>query len=181
MLVLALAFLFETWVWDELVAAFGWIGRRIPWQRMRRAARDVVNRLPAIVAVLLFGVPFVVMEGGCTVAVALVALGHVVTGATLYGFLKVFGVSLVAVIYDLTQEKLMTLPWFVWLHAKFQWLHELAQAFVAPYKQAALDYVVWLREHVRGSRRHGGHDFSAARNDAQRPKSGAFAPGRELD
>ncbi len=176
MLVLALAFLFETWVWDELVAAFGWIGRRIPWQRMRRAARDVVNRLPAIVAVLLFGVPVVVMEGGCTVAVALVALGHVVTGATLYGFLKVFGVSLVAVIYDLTQEKLMTLPWFVWLHAKFQWLHELAQAFVAPYKQAALDYLVQLRERVLGSWRRGRYV-----GDEPRPNSRALRPGPELE
>ena len=74
---------------------------------------DIINRLPAIVAVLLFGVPVVVMEGGCALAVLLVALGHVVIGTILYGFLKLVGVSLIAVIYDLTSEKLMTLPWFV--------------------------------------------------------------------
>ena len=149
MLILALAFLFETWVWDSLVAAFAWIARSIPWQRIRRATKDIINRLPAIVAVLLFGVPVVVMEGGCAVAVLLVALGHVVIGTILYGLLKLVGVSLIAVIYDLTSEKLMTLPWFVWLYAKFERLHELAHGLVEPYKRAALGYLNELKVRLR--------------------------------
>ena len=68
MLILALAFLFETWIWDSLVAVFTWIARSIPWQRIRRATKDIINRLPAVVAVLLFGVPVVVMEGGSAVS-----------------------------------------------------------------------------------------------------------------
>ena len=98
---------------------------------------------------LLFGVPVVVMEGGCAVAVLLVALGHVVIGTILYGLLKLVGVSSIAVIYDLTSEKLMTLPWFVWLYAKFERLHELAHRLVEPYKRAALRYLNGLKVRLR--------------------------------
>jgi hypothetical protein len=181
MLILALAFLFETWVWDSLAAALGWIARRIPWQRIRRAAKDIINRLPAIVAVLLFGVPVVVMEGGCAVAVLLVALGHVVIGTILYGLLKLVGVSSIAVIYDLTSEKLMTLPWFVWLYAKFERLHELAHRLVEPYKRAALSYLRELKVRLRVLWRGYGFGDAAVRARKNREKSKPFDTRPELD
>ena len=55
-LLLALVFLFETWVWGSMVAAARVVAAFIPWTRFQIWARGVVNRLPAIVVVLLFGV-----------------------------------------------------------------------------------------------------------------------------
>jgi hypothetical protein len=138
LLVFALIFLFETWIWDSLSWGLGWIAQRIPWARIKRGAQDIINRLPAIFAVLLFGVPVVVMELGSFFSVVAIALGHVILGSICYAMLKLIGVSLIAVIYDLTQEKLMTLRWFVWLHGKFARLHEIAHEYVAPYREAAL-------------------------------------------
>ena len=182
MLILALAFLFETWVWDSLVAVFTWLARSIPWQRIRRATKDIINRLPAFVAVLLFGVPVVVMEGGSALAVVLVALGHVVIGTFLYGFLKLVGVSLIAVIYDLTSEKLMTLPWFVWLYEKYERLHQLARALVEPYKRTAFRYLNELRVRLRALVRGYGLGAAAAvRVRKNREKSKPFATRPELD
>ena len=180
-LVFALVFLFETWVWDFAVRALGWIAERIPWQKIRRATKDVINRLPAIVAVLLFGVPVIAMEAGSAFAVVFAALGHVVLGTLLYGLMKLFGVTLIAVIYDLTEEKLMSLPWFVWLHGKFERLHEIARAFVAPYRAAVKVQMQRLRERVAGIFRGWGIDFGEARRKVSERKSGVFAPRPELD
>jgi hypothetical protein len=145
MLLFALAFLFETWVWDRLVAVARWVAERIPWERMRRAAKRLINRMPAIVAVLLFGVPVVVMELGSFFSVVAVALGHVILGSICYCVLKLCGVSLIAVIYDLTCEKLMSLAWFVWLHGKFEALHAYARQLTAPYREAAMTFLRKVR------------------------------------
>ena len=179
MLALAVVFLFETWVWDSLVVALSWLVRALPWRRIERAIKDAVNRLPAIFAVLLFGVPLLAMEGGSAFAVVLIALGHVVIGALLYGLLKLVGVGLIAVIFDLTREKLMTLTWFAWLHSKFDALHRLARRYVAPYKEAVRAYLRELRERASALGRRYGIDVSAWRARWRQSKSIAAAP--ELD
>jgi hypothetical protein len=180
MLLFALAFLFETWVWDRLVALARWIAAKIPWERMRRAAKRVINRLPAIVAVLLFGVPVIVMELGSFFSVVAIAFGHVILGAIGYAVLKLCGVSLIAVIYDLTREKLMSLAWFVWLHGKFEWLHAYAHELLAPYRQAAVAFLkkaraqallFWRRWRAR----------STPQSDPAAEKPGALASDAEFD
>jgi len=179
MLALAVVFLFETWVWDSLVAALSWLVRALPWRRVARAIKDVVNRLPAIFAVLLFGVPLLAMEGGATVSVVMIALGHVVIGAVLYGLIKLIGVGLIGVIFDLTREKLMTLAWFAWLHGKFEALHRLARRYVAPYREAARACLRELRKRATALGRRYGIDVPAWRARRRRNKPGAAAP--ELD
>jgi len=57
---LAIIFLFETWVWRKLVALASAIAALLPWEAFRDAARRVLNRLPAIFSVLLFGIPLAV-------------------------------------------------------------------------------------------------------------------------
>ena len=66
----------------RVVAAF------IPWTRFQIWARGVINGLPAIVAVLLFGVPLFVSEFGAFISVVLMATGHLLIGSTMYIALK---------------------------------------------------------------------------------------------
>jgi hypothetical protein len=110
---------------------------RIPWAEFRGRARAKFNRWPAIMSVLAFGLPFLFVEGGCTFCVVLMALGHVVLGAALYVFLKLVLLTGVALIFDLTGEKLMTLPWFVFIYEKLLALHHYADRIVAPVRQGA--------------------------------------------
>lgn len=177
-LLFALVFLFETWVWNAAVAGLGWIAKRIPWQRIRRKAKDIINRLPAFVAVLLFGVPVIAMESGSALAVVFAALGHLMLGAMLYGLMKLLGVTLIAVIYDLTEEKLMTLPWFVWLHGKFEHLHHIAREFVEPYRQAAVAMMRQWRERAVAALHSWGLDFGHARREAQARKNSVLTPAK---
>jgi hypothetical protein len=145
----ALLFLFETWIWGGMVAAMSWLAARVPWARFKVAAQRFINRMPAILAVVLFGVPLVVSELGSFLSVVAIALGHVMVGALAYICMKVIGIGLVAVIFDLTREKLMTLPWFVVLYEKVVAFHDFAHKLVAPYKEAAVAYLREVRERVR--------------------------------
>jgi hypothetical protein len=146
---LALAFLFESWIWERLVAAARWILDRIPWEEFRERARARFNQWPAIVSVLAFGLPFLLVEAGTTVCVVMMALGHVLMGAAIYVGLKLALLTAVAFVFDLTKEKLMSLPWFVFLYEKILALHRYADRVVAPYRQAALRALREFRSYSR--------------------------------
>jgi hypothetical protein len=146
---LAIAFLLETWVWRKLVALASFIARLLPWERFRDAARRLLNRAPAFVSVALFGVPLAVSEVGAFISVVIMATGHLFMGMALYVAMKIFGLFLVPVIFEITREKLLSLPWFAYLYEKFEALHAMAARFVAPYRQAAQDL---MREIVAAAR-----------------------------
>jgi hypothetical protein len=147
--VFALAFLFETWIWDRVVAAGSRLLALVPWTAFRAALVRLVNRMPVWAALLMFGIPFVVAETGAFVCVVIAATGHVVAGATGYVVVKVFGFGLVVPIFDLTREKLLTMPWFAVVHRKLLVFHEFAERLVTPYRHAAAAYVNGLRARAR--------------------------------
>ncbi len=132
-----------------MVAAVKWCAGWIPWARFKAASQRFVNRMPAILAVLLFGVPLVVSEFGSFLSVVAIALGHVVMGTLAYIGMKIIGVGLVAVIFDITREKLMTLPWFVVLYDKFVRSTISRIGWSRPTKRAAVVFLKDLRERAR--------------------------------
>jgi hypothetical protein len=105
--------------------------------------------MPAFVALLLFGAPLLFNEFAALGCVILIATGHFLAGAIGYLLVKVVGLGLVAVIFDLTREKLMTLPWFVLAYEKFQTLHDFASRLVAPYRESALAYLRHMSDRAR--------------------------------
>ena len=145
MLMLALAFLFETWIWDSLVAAARGLIALVPWTELKARIALLINKLPAPAALLLFGVPFVLVEVGSLGCVFLIAIGHVFSGVILYVALKIVGLGLVAVIFDLTRDKLLSMRWFAMVYDKFVAFHDFAQQLVTPYKIVAAGYVAGLR------------------------------------
>ncbi len=169
---LALVFLFETWVWRKLVALASAIAALLPWQEFRDAARRILGRLPAIFSVLLFVIPLAVSEGGAFVSVVMMATGHVIMGATLYVAMKIFGLFLVPIIFEITREKLLSLPWFAYLYGKFEALHAAVRRFVEPYKQAAIQMSRELISSARSAWRAFSHaPPSAARASAAKPET----------
>lgn len=147
--VFALAVLFETWIWGGVVIAVRALVALVPWTAFKAAFARLVDRLPAWVALLIFGVPFVLNELGSLGCVLLGATSHVVAGAVGYVLLKVIGFGLIAAIFDLTRPKLLTMPWFVVVHDKFLAFHDYAHGLVAPYREAALAYLKNLRARAR--------------------------------
>ena len=115
---LAAMFLAVAGVWDAFVA----IGRRlagfVPWERFKQAFAVLIDRLPAPLVLLIFLVPFLIVEPLLVVATVAIAMGYVVSGALAWIALKLLAVGLLPAIFDLTKHKLMTMPWFVRVYDK---------------------------------------------------------------
>lgn len=173
LLALAIAFLAVAWVWDALVAIGRTLAGIVPWAHFKRAFASLVDRLPAPLVLLIFLVPFLIVEPLLVVATVAIALGYVVTGAIAWVLLKVVAVSLIPAIFDLTKHRLMTMPWFVLAYDKVMVFHHYADQIVAPYKEAAATVLrQWRRRAATATRRVPGLAQLAARFAARKRANG---------
>jgi hypothetical protein len=134
---LAAIFLAVASVWDAFVAIGRTLAGFVPWERFKRAFAALIDRMPAPLVLLIFLVPFLIVEPLLVVATVAIAMGYVLSGAIAWIVLKMLAVALIPAIFDLTQHKLMTMPWFVRAHDKVVAFHHYADLIVAPYKEAA--------------------------------------------
>jgi hypothetical protein len=148
LLALAMAFLAVAWVWDGFIAIERFVVGLIPWTRFKHAFAALVDRLPAPFALLIFLVPFLIVEPLLVVATVAIAMGYVVVGVIAWIVLKLLAVALIPAIFDLTQHRLMTMPWFARAYDKVMAFHHYADQIVAPYKEAAAEVVRQSRRRV---------------------------------
>jgi len=144
----AILFLIEAWLWDKSIL----IGRRalalIPWERFKVFAARLIGRLPPYGALPLFLLPFVVVEPLKVVAVRAIAHGHWLAGLFAFLVLKFVGVGLIAFLFDLTREKLLSISWFKKFYLWVVRWRDIAHAFVEPYKSAVRARIVALKSRV---------------------------------
>jgi hypothetical protein len=145
----ALAVLFETWIWGSMTAVMRRVVVLIPWTALKQALVRLVDWLPVWAVVIFFGVPFGLVELGSLGCVVLAATGHIVMGGVAYVLLKCVGLALTAAIFDLSRQKLLTLPWFAYLYDKLVVLHAYAHGLVEPYRAAAVARLGQLRARTR--------------------------------
>src|SRR6202046_1133092 len=136
LLTLAMIFVVVAWVWDGLVAVGRALASFIPWARFKQSFAKLVDRLPPPLVLLIFLVPFLIVEPLLVVATIAIAMGYVVFGAIAWIVLKFLAIALIPAIFDLTKHKLMTMPWFVRAYAKGMAFHHYADQIVGPYKAA---------------------------------------------
>jgi hypothetical protein len=173
LLALAMAFLAVASVWDGLAAVGRALAGFIPWERFKEAFASLVDRLPAALVLLIFLVPFLIVEPLLVVATIAIAMGYVVVGAIAWIVLKLLAVALIPAIFDLTKHRLMTMPWFVRAYEKVMAFHHYADQIVAPYKQAAAAVLrQWRRRAATTSRWVPGLAHLAARFAARKRTNG---------
>ena len=176
LLALAMVFLAVAWVWDALIAIGRTLAGFIPWARFKQSFAALVDRLPAPLVLLIFLVPFLIVEPLLVVATVAIAMGYVVSGAIAWIVLKFLAVGLIPAIFDLTKHRLMTMPWFVRAYEKVMAFHHYADQIVAPYKQAAAA----VAPPMAPARRRGDKTGSwpcASRRALRRPQAGKRAAG----
>jgi hypothetical protein len=135
-LLAALVFLFEAWLWDRLTDFGHWLARRLPFEALKAWVTAKVQAAPPTVALLLFLIPVIVVQPLKLVSLWLMTHGHLAAGALGFVSIKLVGFGLVAFLFDLTREKLLTIRWFAWVYARVIRLRDIASAFIAPYKAA---------------------------------------------
>jgi hypothetical protein len=174
---LAAIFLGTASVWDALAAIGRMLAGCIPWERFKQAVAVLIDRLPAPLVLLIFLVPFLIVEPLLVVATVAIAMGYVVSGAIAWIVLKLLAIGLLPAIFDLTQHKLMTMPWFVRVYDKVVAFHRYADQVIAPYKEAAAALLrKWRLRAAAATRRVPGLAQLAARLAARRRAANGRPP-----
>src|SRR5208282_2526963 len=177
LLALAMVFLAVAWIWDLFIAVWRLLISFIPWTRFKRAFAALIDRLPAPLVLLIFLVPFLIVEPLLVVATVAIAMGYIVSGAIAWIVLKTLAVALIPAIFDLTQHKLMTMPWFVRAYDKVAAFHHYADQIVAPYKEAAAALLrQWRLRAAAATRRVPGAAQLAARFASRRRAANGKPP-----
>jgi hypothetical protein len=151
MILAAVLFLFEAWVWEGCVVLARRIAALVPWAAFKIRVKAIIARLPAVVVLILFAPPFALVELIKPVFLWIAATGHPAFGLTAYVMAQFVGVGVIAAMFDLTRDKLMELRSFVWCYDKVMVFHHFADRLIAPYKEAAKRewraFRQWMRDY----------------------------------
>jgi hypothetical protein len=142
LIILALVFLFEAWLWEHLSPVVRWIAQHIAWRELREKIAALIERLPPYPTLLVFLVPVVLLFPLKLLGLWMLAHGSWLGAMATLALAKVAGMGVTAFIFDVTRPKLLQLPWFRWLYEHMLVWLAWAHALVDPVKER-------LRRHLR--------------------------------
>jgi hypothetical protein len=130
LILLALVFLFEAWLWRHLAPIVGWIVNLIPWATFKTRVAVAIERLPPYPTLLVFLIPVMLLLPLKVVGFWMLAHGFWLSAVVVLSLAKVVSLGVTAFIFDLTRPKLLELSWFRWFYEHMiVWLakaHDLA-------------------------------------------------------
>jgi hypothetical protein len=135
LILLALVFLFEAWLWSHLAPIVAWIVARLPWREFKANVAAAIERLPPTATFLVFVVPILLLLPLKFLGLWMLSRGAWLGALAVLAFAKVVSLGVTAFIFDLTRPKLLQLAWFRWLYAHvLAWL-AWAHGLIDPIKQ----------------------------------------------
>jgi hypothetical protein len=142
LILLALAFLFEAWLWERLAPVVAWIVARIPLREIKARAAAFIEQLPPAATFVVFIVPVLLLLPLKFLGLWMLAHGFWLGALGVLALAKVVSVGVTAFIFDLTRSQLLQLPWFRWIYERaMEWLVR-AHALIDPVKRRLQR---WLR------------------------------------
>jgi hypothetical protein len=142
LILVALVFLFEAWLWDRLRPLVAWVVAWIPWRELKARLTAAIERLPPTPTLLVFLVPMALLFPIKLLGLWMLGHGSWLGAMATLMFAKLVGMGVTAFIFEVTRPKLLQLWWFrrfyehvlIWL----DWAHGL----IDPIK---LRIKAWLR------------------------------------
>jgi hypothetical protein len=135
LILLALVFLIEAWLWVHLAPVVAWIVARIPLRAIKTAIAAWIEHLPPAATLVVFVIPILLLLPLKFLGLWMLAQGYWLGALGVLALAKMVSVGVTAFIFDVTRPKLLQLPWFAWLYDRVMvwlvWAHEL----VDPYKR----------------------------------------------
>jgi len=155
LVILALIFVFEAWLWEHLRPLVAAAVNIIAWDRLKTRLARLIDWLPPWAVLIVFVIPFVVLLPLKFLEVYFL-VHHQWLGAIFVLVLaKLLGLGVTAFIFDVTRPKLLQMAWFRWLYElALYWLAK-AHALIDPIKariRRAVRRYVWLLRPRHGSR-----------------------------
>ena len=145
LLVLAVLFLLEAWIWRTMAPVIAWIAHRLPFAKVKHAIARFAQGLPPYAALLLFLCPLLLLEPVEGVALWAYAHKQWVLGSLCLVVVKLFGVGLMAFMFQVCEPQLLSIGWFARLAGLFLRLKAWADAEVAPVKAALRQMMTRIR------------------------------------
>ena len=129
LILLAIVFLIEAWLWRHLEPIVERIVAWIPLRAVKAAVSGFIQRLPPHATLIVFIVPVVVLFPLKLVGLWLLAGGHWFAAGTILVFAKLAGMAITAFVFEVTKPKLLQMAWFRWLYEHvliwLDWAHTL--------------------------------------------------------
>lgn len=133
---LAVLFLALSWAWEVFAPLVAALVALIPLEHLKERIARFLDRLPPYPTLLIFLIPLVVSEVVKAFAIVLFARHLIISGAFVYLLGEIIRFALVAYLFNLCREKLLSIPWVKWTYDQFVRAHHWANAQTAPIKEA---------------------------------------------
>jgi hypothetical protein len=129
LILLAIVFLVEAWLWSHLEPVVAWIVGQIPLRRLKALLKRFLEWLPPGAALVAFVVPGALLFPLKLLAVWLITQNHWLAASAVFLFAKLVGLGVAAFVFEVTKPRLLQMPWFRWLYARvlvwLDWAHSL--------------------------------------------------------
>ena len=148
LVLLAIVFLVEAWLWRHLEPIVEWIVAWLPLRAVKARLAGIIRKLPPAATLVVFVVPIVALFPLKVLGLWLLAHKHWIAAGAVLILAKLVGLAITAFVFEVTRPKLLQLRWFRWLYEHvliwLDWAHEL----VAPIRRR----IRRLLRMVRGKR-----------------------------
>jgi hypothetical protein len=132
LVLLALIFLIEAWLWDHLEPIVARVVALIPLRAFKAWLATCVNRLSPAQTLVVFVIPLVLLFPLKLVEVWLLTHHYWIAAIALIVASKFVGLGVLAFIFDVTRSKLLQLVWFRRLYEWILDIRRRAGELVAP-------------------------------------------------
>src|SRR5712691_441571 len=135
LILLALVFLFEAWLWERLSPLVAWFVALLPWKKFKEKIATAIANLPPAATLIVFVIPFLVLLPLKFLEFWLLAKRQWLGAIIVLVLAKLLGLGVTAFIFDLTRPKLLQLAWFRRFYGWVLWALERAHAVLDPIKR----------------------------------------------
>ncbi len=135
LILLALLFLLEAWLWERLAPIVAWIVAWIPLRALKARIAAFIAQLPPSATLGVFLVPVALLLPLKLLGVWLLAHGYWLGAVAVLVLAKLIGVGVTAFIFDLTRPKLLELAWFRAVYQRVLSWVAWAHALIDPIKR----------------------------------------------
>ena len=129
LVLLAIVFLIEAWLWSHLEPVVEWIVARIPFRALKLRLAAAIETLPPTATLVVFLVPVVALFPFKLMGLWLLTHQQWFAAALVLILAKLVGLAITAFVFEATRPKLLRMAWFRWLYqhvlAWLAWAHRL--------------------------------------------------------
>lgn len=157
---LALIFLIESWLWDNVKEWLRRLEKALGLEKIEPWLEGVVARLSPRMTLALFALPILGVLPFKLAALALLAHGQILLGLVFVFGAKALTLGVEAFLFDICRDKLLQMQWFGRLYSIVLDIRAWASLLVKPYKARLSEIMRELRAHADRFIARGGAELS---------------------